>query len=800
MKYVDVILPLPLPGLFTYSVPEGMEGRVVFGKRLLVPLGRSKKYIGMAVKMHDEKPAFEVKPIEQVLDENPVLLERQYRLWSWISDYYMSLLGDVYNAAFPAGLKSTEKFKPKMELYVGLSSAYSNPQTLRVALQMMGRALKQMKAFTTFLQLSHWDILLENEVDENGLLREEFYELRNMQSPDIPCSNGSQPSDVSSSNGNQSPDIPSFIEKVTKEELMNESHSTSAIVKTLIDKGFLFTYEIEVGRLNTSGESHFELIKPLSMPQQDAYNQILMQMMKKNVVLLHGVTSSGKTEVYIHLIKQALDEHRQVLYLLPEIALTVQIMERLHRVFGDRLGIYHSKYSDAERVEIWQKQMSDHPYDVILGARSAVFLPFQKLGLVIVDEEHETSFKQQDPAPRYHARSAAIVLASMYPEAKVLLGTATPSMESYYNAQQGKYGLVEMKMRYKDIQLPEIQVVDVKDLRHRKIMKGAYSPQLLAAVREALQRGEQAILFQNRRGFAPMIECKVCGWVPKCKNCDVSLTLHKNINLLTCHYCGYTYPVPTECPNCGSTELTGRGIGTEKVEDQLTEIFPEARIARMDLDTTRTRNAYERLIEDFSSGKTNLLIGTQMISKGLDFDKVSVVGILNADSMLNYPDFRAYEHAFMMMAQVSGRAGRKGKRGLVILQTKSPELPVISQVVHNDYATFYRDLLEERRAFHYPPFYHLINVYLKHKHEKVCQQASMELGQTLRGWFGERILGPDKPAVARVKTMNIRKIVIKLENSLDYRKVREFLLFAQEKMSKDPRYGALVIYYDVDPM
>lgn len=811
MKYVDVILPLPLPGLFTYSVSEGMEGRVVFGKRLLVPLGRSKKYIGMAVKMHDEKPAFEVKPIEQVLDENPVLLDRQYRLWSWISDYYMSPLGDVYNAAFPAGLKSTEKFKPKMELYVGLSSAYRNPQALRVALQMMGRAVKQMKAFNTFLQLSHWDILLENEVDENGLLREEFYELRNMQSsdipssngnqsPDIPSSSGSQPSVIPSSNGNQSPDIPSFIEKVTKEELMNESHSTSAIIKSLIDKGFLFTYEIEVGRLNTSGKSHFELIKPLSMPQQDAYNQILMQMMKKNVVLLHGVTSSGKTEVYIHLIKQALDEHKQVLYLLPEIALTVQIMERLHRVFGDRLGIYHSKYSDAERVEIWQKQMSEHPYDVILGARSAVFLPFQKLGLVIVDEEHETSFKQQDPAPRYHARSAAIVLASMYPEAKVLLGTATPSMESYYNAQQGKYGLVEMKTRYKDIQLPEIQVVDVKDLRHRKIMKGAYSPQLLAAVREALQRGEQAILFQNRRGFAPMIECKVCGWVPKCKNCDVSLTLHKNINLLTCHYCGYTYPVPTECPNCGSTELTGRGIGTEKVEDQLTEIFPEARIARMDLDTTRTRNAYERLIEDFSSGKTNLLIGTQMISKGLDFDKVSVVGILNADSMLNYPDFRAYEHAFMMMAQVSGRAGRKGKRGLVILQTKSPELPVISQVVHNDYATFYRDLLEERRAFHYPPFYHLINVYLKHKHEKVCQQASMEFGQTLRGWFGERILGPDKPAVARVKTMNIRKIVIKLENGIDQKKVREYLKYAQEKMSKDPRYGALVIYYDVDPM
>ena len=589
------------------------------------------------------------------------------------------------------------------------------------------------------------------------------------------------------------------IKKVTKEELMNESHCTAAVVKALIDRGILFTYELEIGRLNTNGESHLELIKQLSLAQQDAYNGILMQMMKKDVVLLHGVTSSGKTEIYIHLIRKAIEEHKQVLYLLPEIALTVQIMERLHRVFGDRLGIYHSKYSDAERVEIWQKQLSDHPYDVILGARSAVFLPFKNLGLVIIDEEHETSFKQQDPAPRYHARSAAIVLAKMY-GAKTLLGTATPSMESYYNAQQGKYGLVELKTRYKGIQLPDIQVVDVKDLRRRKMMSGPFSPQLLAAVREALKNGQQAILFQNRRGFAPMVECKVCGWVPKCKNCDVSLTLHKSINLLTCHYCGYTYPVPTECPNCGSTEIMGRGFGTEKIEDQIAEIFPEAKIARMDLDTTRTRNAYERLIADFSEGRTNLLIGTQMVSKGLDFDKVSVVGILNADSMLNYPDFRAYEHAFMMMAQVSGRAGRKGKRGLVILQTKNPTLPVIGQVVHNDYAGLYQGILEERRTFHYPPFFHLINVYVKHKYDKVCEQASHELSKTLRSWFGMRVLGPDKPAVARVKTMNIRKIVIKLENGIDQQKVREYLKFAQQQMGKDPRYGALQIYYDVDPL
>lgn len=756
MKYVDVILPLPLDGTFTYSVPDGMEGKVVPGVRLLVPLGKSKKYIAMATRLHNDKPAFSCKPVEAVLDNTPSLLPQQMRLWQWIGYYYMAPLGDVYNAAMPGGLKSTEKFKPKMELYVELASTYRSEQALHVALNLVQRALKQAKTLTTFLSLSHWDSL-DGDTPREG------------------------------------------IKKVTKEELMNESHCTAAVVKALIDRGILFTYELEIGRLNTNGESHLDLIKPLSLAQQDAYNGILMQMMKKDVVLLHGVTSSGKTEIYIHLIKKAIEEHKQVLYLLPEIALTVQIMERLHRVFGDRLGIYHSKYSDAERVEIWQKQLSDHPYDVILGARSAVFLPFKNLGLVIIDEEHETSFKQQDPAPRYHARSAAIVLAKMY-GAKTLLGTATPSLESYYNAQQGKYGLVELKTRYKGVQLPEIQVVDVKDLRRRKMMSGPFSPQLLAAVREALKNGQQAILFQNRRGFAPMVECKVCGWVPKCKNCDVSLTLHKSINLLTCHYCGYTYPVPTECPNCGSTEIMGRGFGTEKIEDQIAEIFPEAKIARMDLDTTRTRNAYERLIADFSEGRTNLLIGTQMVSKGLDFDKVSVVGILNADSMLNYPDFRAYEHAFMMMAQVSGRAGRKGKRGLVILQTKNPTLPVIGQVVNNDYEGLYQGILEERRTFHYPPFFHLINVYVKHKYDKVCEQASHELSKTLRSWFGGRVLGPDKPAVARVKTMNIRKIVIKLENGIDQQKVREYLKFAQQQMGKDPRYGALQIYYDVDPL
>ena len=587
---------------------------------------------------------------------------------------------------------------------------------------------------------------------------------------------------------------------------MNYSHCTAAVLKQLVDKKFLVLYEKEVGRLNHSGEPHLDKVKALNAAQQEAYNQILFQFLSKKIVLLHGVTSSGKTEIYIHLIKEAIEKKQQVLYLLPEIALTVQMRDRLQRVFGNRLGIYHSKYSDAERVEIWKKQLSANPYDVILGARSAVFLPFQRLGLVIIDEEHETSFKQQDPAPRYHARSAAIMLARICTEVngalntRTLLGTATPSIESYYNTKVGKYGLVSLQQRYQDIQLPEIQVVDVRDLQRRKMMNGPFSPLLLSSIRKALEADEQVILFQNRRGFAPMIECKVCGWVPHCQHCDVSLTYHKNSGQLTCHYCGNTYQVPDKCPNCGNTNLTGRGYGTEKIEDQIMEIFPEVRVARMDLDTTRTRHAYERLINDFAAGRTQLLIGTQMISKGLDFDRVSVVGILNADSMLNYPDFRAYEHAFTMMAQVSGRAGRKGKRGLVILQTKSQQLPVIQQVVNNDYTAFFDDQLDERRTFRYPPFNHLVYVFLKHRYEQVANTASMEMGTRMRQWFGNRVLGPDKPAIAKVKSMHIRKLVLKLENGIDIKKARECLHFIQGQMMQDSRYNALQIYFDVDPL
>lgn len=733
-----------------------MVAQVRMGVRVLVPLGRSKTYTAMAVRLHSEKPEFETRPIIQVIDAEPVLIEQQLRLWQWISTYYMSPIGDVFKAALPAGLKAEENYRPKTVRCVTLPANLRSEQSLHMALTILKRALKQHQTFTTYLELSHW-----NEID------------------------GETP--------------PAHIAEIACDELQNAANASDAVLRQLIQRNFLELYHREVGRLNTSGEYHPERIQPLSPAQQAAEDSIQKQFNEKNVILLHGVTSSGKTEIYIHLIKKAIDEGKQVLYLLPEIALTVQMTRRLQNVFGSRLGIYHSKYSDAERVEIWKKQLSSEPYDVILGARSAVFLPFTRLGLVIVDEEHETSFKQQDPAPRYHARSTAIMLARMYEGAKVLLGTATPSMESYHNACTGKYGYVQLTTRYKDVAMPEIRVVDTKDLYHRKMMRGAFSPDLLEAMRTALRNKKQVLLFQNRRGFAPMVECKVCGWVPKCKNCDVSLTYHRSMNQLTCHYCGYTYPVPKQCPNCESTELLGRGYGTEKIEDRVRELFPEARIARMDLDTTRSAGAYGRIIDDFSCGRTDILIGTQMITKGLDFSGVTVVGILNADTMLNYPDFRAYEQAFQMLSQVSGRAGRRDERGLVILQTKSADLPVIQQVVAGDFQTFARDLLEERSMFRYPPFYHLVYVYLRHRNEQLVDSAAIEMASRLRQAFADRVLGPDKPAVARVKTESIRKIVIKLEQGINLPLARQCMAEARTQLLQDKRYAAMTVFFDVDP-
>ena len=757
MRYADVVLPLPLEGFFTYSIPESFQQEGLVGCRVVVPFGKTKTYVALVVRIHDTTPkGYKVKPLKQRIDQSPIVNALQLNLWTWISSYYLSAMGDIYKAALPSGLKAEDGYKPSTELYVALAPAFQSEPSLHIALNMLKRATKQLDAFTCFLHLSHWDKMGVDVQTEK-------------------------------------------IVEITRDELVNASAQTLNVINELVKRGLLVTYEKEVGRLNDGGEPHPERVNKLNPAQQKAMDEIRLKMESKNCVLLHGVTSSGKTEIYINLIQQEIERGRQVLYLLPEIALTVQIMSRLKKVFGRRLGIYHSKYSDAERVEIWQKQLSDEPYDVILGARSAVLLPFQRLGLVIVDEEHETSYKQQDPAPRYHARSVALVLAQMT-GAKTLLGTATPSIETYRNATTGKYGLVNLTTRYSGVELPETEIVDIGDLRRRKMMAGMFSPLLLGKIREAIERGEQAIVFQNRRGYAPLIECKQCGWVPHCNHCDVSLTLHKTTNQLVCHYCGFIYQVPDICPACGCKELRPKGSGTERIEDALHEAFLEANIARMDLDTTRTRNAYERIIRDFSAGRTNILIGTQMVTKGLDFDKVSVVGILNADNMLNYPDFRAYEHAYMMMAQVGGRAGRRDKRGLVVIQTYSPNLPVISQVTRGDYLGMYNDQLSERLQFHYPPFYHLIYLYMKHSNDKTVEMAAVEVSSWLRQWFGDRVKGPVKPDVGKIKTLNIRMVVLKLENGIDMAKVRQYLKRAREAILADKRYSTLTIYFDVDPV
>ena len=818
-KYVDVIVPLPVAGQYTYSVPADLEDKVKAGCRIVVPFGSKKFYTAIVTSVHQNAPeTYETKDLVEVLDTSPVLLKRQYDFWKWLADYYLCTLGDVYKAALPSGMKlesetlvvSNPEFeadKPLPEKEQRILDLLSDDSEQCITQLEKASGIKNLLPVIKSL-LEKEAIRVKEELKRSYKPRVEVRVrlTEGMQAEEIVH----RLFDTLARAPKQLALLMKYIElsgwsgekknpkEVSRKALLDATGATNSVFNGLVEKHIFETYTFEIGRLS-EGPVETVGLNPLSMAQQRAYTEILAHFHQKNVCLLHGVTASGKTEIYIHLIQQAIHAGKQVLYLLPEIALTTQITERLRRVFGNRLGIYHSKFPDAERVEIWRKQLTDQDYDVILGVRSSVFLPFRRLGLVIVDEEHENTYKQQEPAPRYHARNAAIMLASMF-GAKTLLGTATPSIETYYNAVNGKYGWVQLTERHQQIQLPHIEVVDIKELVRKKRMTAQFSPLLLQKIREALDQKEQVILFQNRRGFAPMIECRTCGWVPKCKNCDVSLTYHKGLNQLTCHYCGYTYQVPKSCPACGGVELMNRGFGTEKIEDDIKLIFPEARVARMDLDTTRTRTAYERIIADFEEGKTDILIGTQMVSKGLDFDRVSVVGILNADSMLNYPDFRSYERAFQLMAQVAGRAGRKNKQGLVVLQTKSPDLPLIHQVVANDYNGLYQTQIDERRLFKYPPFYRLIYVYLKHRKEGVLEQAADLMAGYLRNGLGDRVLGPDRPPVSRIQTLFIRKIVVKIEQQASMSKVREYLQQVQRAIIEDERFRSLLVYYDVDPM
>lgn len=818
-KFAETLLPLAIPGTYTYRIPDDMQ--VSIGMRVLVPFGRKKIFTAIVVMLHDREPkGYDVKEILGPLDEKPILRHPQLDFWQWIADYYLCSVGEVYKAAVPSGLKVEsettisvnpdfeesepgqltdrervildftaqrgrvqiaeiakatgfktvernvshlldmdalhvserviDNYRPKTEACVRLTIAREDEEKLHQFFDQLKRAPKQESLLLAYLDMSRWL--------QGGEVRE-----------------------------------------VSKDNLLKRSGVSGAVLHEAVKRGLLEIYKKEINRFADLG-TVLEEPPALSEEQRRAYDEIHQSMRQHAITLLHGVTSSGKTSVYMHLIADALRLGKQVLYLVPEIALTTQLTRRLRRVFGDKLLIYHSKFSDNERVDIWKRLLYSSEPCVIIGVRSSVFLPYSNLGLVIVDEEHDSSYKQQDPAPRYNGRNAALILAQMH-GAKTLLGSATPAIEVYHLALEGKYGLVKLLTRYGDIKMPDVKVINTIDARKRREMSGLFSTELIADCRKALKDNEQVILFQNRRGYSPMVRCKECGWVPKCENCDVSLTYHKHSHSLVCHYCGYTIPLPDLCPACQLPGIEIVGYGTERIEDDIDAVFPGEKISRMDLDTTRSKNSYDRIIDEFSQHRTNILVGTQMVTKGLDFDAVSIVGILNADTMINFPDFRSHERAFDMLEQVSGRAGRAHKQGQVIIQTSNPDHDVIKFVQAHDYEGFYQHELEDRRQFGYPPFTKVINIYLKHRDDATVGELAVRYSGLLRQVFGTRVLGPMAPFVARVQNLFIRQITLKMETGASMSKVKKILRDLYEQMiAADARMKAVKLYYDVDPV
>lgn len=812
MQYVDVVVPLPLHGLYTYAIPESLEGKIQAGSRVIVQFGKKKFYTAIVLHIkEDGNKQDSIKEIITHLDDYPIVSPLQLQFWEWISFYYMCPLGDVYKAALPSALKLESETFVMLNADFEASTPFT-PNEQKVFYQLSADKALKISEIEKICGLSNAIPAVKSLVDRNAAYISEDVK-RDYSPKTIPIVRLSKPFgdeelysiiDGLQRAKKQQQLMLTFLQlvqesqPVLKKVLLDKANASATVLNELVNKNILSLDELEISRINY-GESNLELSHTLNEHQQKAYEQITDSFKEKDITLLHGVTSSGKTEIYIQLIKDAIEQGKQVLYLLPEIALTTQITDRLKSVFGNKMAVYHSKFNDNERAEVWNKLLAGGECQLILGARSAIFLPFTSLGLIIVDEEHESSYKQQDPSPRYNARNAAIVLANMA-SAKILLGSATPAIETYHNAISGKYGLVTLSQRFDNIALPHIEIINTKELRRKKQMKSILSPPLAHNISSALDKGEQIILFQNRRGFASMIECKTCSWTKHCSHCDVSLTYHKGQRLMICHYCGATYDVPTSCPECQTPTLEIIGYGTERIEEEVQEQFPSADIARMDLDTTRSRKAYERIIADFENNRTNILIGTQMVSKGLDFDNVSTVGILNADNMLNYPDFRAHERAFQLITQVSGRAGRKNKQGHVLLQTSHPSHPIISFARANDYQSFYNIQLEERRVFRYPPFFRLIAIVIRGRQEQTVDAATRAFVQQLRQSFGERILGPVKPPVSRIQSLYIRKILIKIENQASVQEVRNILLHHQNSVFSTPEFKSLLLHYDVDPM
>lgn len=819
--YAEVIIPLAIKSTFTYLVPDGMDEQATAGMRVIVQFGKQKLYSGIIQEVHHRKPEeFEPREIISFLDDRPIVNDIQLQFWKWISGYYMCSIGEVMNAALPGGLKLASEtvleisetgvgeglpdeqeslmlehlqgerqirlddirkgpfgddglpivkrmvekgilvtdqkmkraFKPRKISCIGLTQKFEDEKTFGELLDQLGKAPLQVRALETYVQLS-----------------KQFSEA-----------------------------TPRTVER---RELTAEGVAASAVT-SLIKKGVFRKWEQTVSRIHHDATDE-EVRDPFKLAsfQEEALTEVREQLSKFPAVLLHGVTSSGKTELYIHLIREQMEMGKQVLYLLPEIALTTQIIRRLKNVFGNNIGVYHSRYSDNERVEVYRNLAGlteKEPCQLILGVRSAVFLPFGNLGLVIIDEEHENTYKQYDPAPRYHARDAATILA-LFTGAGVLMGSATPSFETLYNSKTGKYGKVELNQRFGDVALPEVVVADVARAQKRKQLKAHFTPELLDALQETLERGEQAILFQNRRGFSNYLHCADCGTIVKCGNCDVSLTYHKFGNEMVCHYCGFKTPVPVSCPECNSGKLVMRGFGTEKVEDEIAALFPEAKVGRMDLDKTRSRKAFERVIGDFEAGRSHILVGTQLVTKGLDFENVSLVGVIDADSMLNFPDFRAFERSFQLMVQVSGRAGRRKRQGRVVIQTMDPTHPVLQHVLEGGFAEFFKAQMQERKMFRYPPFVRLIRITLRHEIPSILDGGSVFLANELRELFGRRVLGPQEPVVSRTHGKYIRQILLKIEKEASVEKAKALTGELVDIFMKNPVYRQIRLNVDVDP-
>ena len=826
--FADVLLPLPVGGTFTYRVPFDLNEQVRVGVRVVVQFGARKIYTALVTRVHESPPGTHIpKYVLSVLDENPIITPVQRTFWDWLAGYYLCQPGEVMNAALPSAFKLASESKIALNPLLPDDIAELSEKELMlvealhhrksIAISEVSKILDQQKTIPLIKTLIEKGIIVPEEElnDPYKPKREGFVRLMPEYASDEEALKLLF-DQLEKRAKKQLEIVMTFIrlsgfgfgdlKEVKRQELLKQSKCSSPQLDILTGKGVFGCYEKLVSRFDTTGPESDSGQIELTVGQQEAWAKINESFETKEVVLLHGVTSSGKTELYIKLIREVIDQGKQVLFMLPEIALTTQIISRLKKYFGDRVGVYHSRFNVHERVEIWNAVLdrgisgpaAGRRYDIILGARSSLFLPFSNLGLVVVDEEHDPSFKQMDPAPRYNGRDAAIYLARLH-GAKTLLGSATPSVESYFNAVQGKYGLVELFERFGNMEMPQIQIVNVKESLRQGLMKSHFSSALLDQIEKALGSGEQAILFQNRRGFSLRLECDLCHWMPSCKNCDVTLVYHKKSNQLRCHYCGYVSGIPDKCPECHGVNIKMKGFGTEKVEEELGLIFPKARIARMDLDTTRTKHSLQQIIGDFEARKIDILVGTQMVTKGLDFDNVSLVCILNADNMLSYPDFRAFERSYQLMAQVSGRSGRKYKQGKVIIQTYNPNHPVILDVVKNDYLAMFKQQLAERQKYSYPPYTRLVLLKLKHKDPDLLNKAADELAKALRKVFGKRILGPEFPMVSRIMNYYIKHIMFKIERGVSSAAMKAKLVEEVEKFQQEPAFRPVKVLMDVDP-